>query len=120
MKVRNVVRNQFDGARTGLLFSSGLDSLTSYVRHKLPERVEVPIPVELSHQEFTGVSGEVMALESAAMERWRKGDPWDFIEISKLSLEKKGYRVKKEGTVNLSGTSSSKIIRSRETPQFST
>jgi ketosteroid isomerase-like protein len=54
----------------------------SYVKHKLPERVEVPIPVQLSHQEFSGVLGEVMALESAAMERWRKGDPWGFIEIS--------------------------------------
>jgi ketosteroid isomerase-like protein len=53
----------------------------SYVKHKRPERVEVPIPVQLSHQDFTGVLGEVMALESAAMERWRKGDPWDFIEI---------------------------------------
>jgi uncharacterized protein (TIGR02246 family) len=54
----------------------------AYVKHKLPERVEVPIPVQLTHQEFTGVLSEVMALESAAMERWRKGDPWGFIEIS--------------------------------------
>ena len=54
----------------------------SYVKHMLPERVEVPIPVELSHREPAGVLGEVMALESAAMERWRKGDPWGFIEIS--------------------------------------
>ena len=54
----------------------------SYVRHKLPERVEVPIPLEFSPREFTGVLGQVMALESAAMERWRKGDPWGFIEIS--------------------------------------
>jgi ketosteroid isomerase-like protein len=54
----------------------------SYVNHKLPELVEVPIPVELSRQEHTGILGEVMGLESAAMERWRKGDPWGFIEIS--------------------------------------
>jgi Domain of unknown function (DUF4440) len=35
----------------------------------------------LSHREYEGVLGEVMALESAAMERWRTGDPWGFIEI---------------------------------------
>jgi len=54
----------------------------SYLLHKLPEDVEVPIPIQLSPREFEGVLGEVMALESAAMERWRKGDPWGFIEIS--------------------------------------
>ena len=54
----------------------------SYVQHKLPENVEIPLPVQLSRTKYEGVLGEVMALESAAMERWRKGDPWGFIEIS--------------------------------------
>ena len=54
----------------------------SYVKHKLPESVEVPIPVQLSPGEYGGVLGEVMALESGAMERWRKGDPWGFTDIS--------------------------------------
>ena len=54
----------------------------SFIRHKLPEKVEVPVPMQLSPREYSGVLGEVMALESAAMERWRKGDPWGFIEIS--------------------------------------
>lgn len=54
----------------------------SYVLHKLPESVEIPVPVQLSPKEYDGILGEVMALESAAMERWRKGDPWGFIEIS--------------------------------------
>jgi ketosteroid isomerase-like protein len=54
----------------------------SYVKQKLPVSVDVPIPVQLSHREYDGVLGEVMALESAAMERWRKGDPWGFTEIS--------------------------------------
>ena len=54
----------------------------SYVRHRLPARVEVPVPVEQAAQPLGGALGEVMALESAAMERWRKGDPWGFIEIS--------------------------------------
>jgi ketosteroid isomerase-like protein len=54
----------------------------SYIQHQLPESVEIPVPVQLSPKAYDGVLGEVMALESAAMERWRKGDPWGFIEIS--------------------------------------
>jgi len=53
----------------------------SFLRHKLPESLEVPVPVQFSHQDYVGVLGEIMALESAAMERWRKGDPWGFIEL---------------------------------------
>lgn len=53
-----------------------------YVYQKLPEVVEVPVPVLSALKEYEGVLGEVMALESAAMERWRKGDPWGFTEIS--------------------------------------
>jgi len=34
LNVSNVVRNQFGGSRTGLLFSGGLDAFTSYTRHK--------------------------------------------------------------------------------------
>jgi len=41
----------------------------------------VPLPVQMSPQEYPGVLGEVMELESAAMERWRKGDPGGFIEL---------------------------------------
>jgi uncharacterized protein (TIGR02246 family) len=54
----------------------------SYIRHKLPASLEIPLPVRMSPVELTGVLGELMALESAAMERWRKGDPWGFTEIS--------------------------------------
>jgi ketosteroid isomerase-like protein len=54
----------------------------SYINHKLPEKVEIPVPLQLSRKEYDGILGELMALESAAMERWRKGDPWGFIEIS--------------------------------------
>jgi ketosteroid isomerase-like protein len=54
----------------------------SYIQHRLPESVEIPLPVQLSRKEYDGILGEVMALESAAMEQWRKGDPWGFIEIS--------------------------------------
>lgn len=54
----------------------------SFVHHKRPAQVNVSVPVRLSDTVYEGVLGEVMALESAAMERWRKGDPWGFIEIS--------------------------------------
>jgi ketosteroid isomerase-like protein len=53
----------------------------SYVNHGLPASLEVPLPVELLPQRHDGVLGELMALESAAMERWRKGDPWGFVEL---------------------------------------
>lgn len=53
----------------------------SYRLQKLPTSVEIPVPVQLSRNENDGMLGEVMALESAAMERWRKGDPWGFTEI---------------------------------------
>ncbi|UCH62576.1 MAG: nuclear transport factor 2 family protein, partial [Fidelibacterota bacterium] len=54
----------------------------SYVKQKLPAGLEVPIPVELSPEQYEGVLGEILALEHAAMERWRKGDPWGFTDIS--------------------------------------
>jgi ketosteroid isomerase-like protein len=53
----------------------------SFIKHKLPESLEVPMPVQMSWQAYAGVLGEVLTRESAAMERWRKGDPWGFIEL---------------------------------------
>ena len=53
LNVRNVVRNQFGGTRTGLLFSSGLDSLTSYSMHKdeKPDLIAVWARDPLLHEE---------------------------------------------------------------------
>ncbi len=53
----------------------------SYVNHGLPRVLEIPLPVELTPVRYEGVLGELMVLESAAMERWRKGDPWGFVEL---------------------------------------
>lgn len=53
----------------------------SYLLHKQPERVEVPLPVQSPPAEYSGVLAELMALESAAMERWRKGDPGGFLDL---------------------------------------
>lgn len=54
----------------------------SFVNHTRPAFVEIPLPVELTPPAFSGILGEVMALESTAMNRWRNGDPYGFIEIS--------------------------------------
>lgn len=53
----------------------------SFIHHKLPESLEVPLPLQLSQRDHSGVLGQIMALELAAMERWRKGDPWGFIDL---------------------------------------
>jgi ketosteroid isomerase-like protein len=54
----------------------------SYEIHKLPEALEIPLPVQMSAQNHDGLLGELLGLERKAMERWRKGDPWGFIDIS--------------------------------------
>ena len=54
----------------------------SFIDHDLPERTEVPVLVSPSGAVYTGIMQELMALESAAMDRWRRGDPWGFTEIS--------------------------------------
>jgi len=54
----------------------------SYINQKFPEQTELPVPIKQPRIEYNVVLGELMALESAAMERWRKGDPWGFTEIS--------------------------------------
>ncbi len=54
----------------------------SFVDHTPPGFQEVPLPVELKPAAYSGVLGELMTLEMAAMERWRKGDPWGFTDIS--------------------------------------
>jgi ketosteroid isomerase-like protein len=53
----------------------------SYVKHRLGQDIEIPLPVNTSAVSYEGVLAEVMVLESAAMERWRKGDPFGFIEL---------------------------------------
>jgi ketosteroid isomerase-like protein len=53
----------------------------SFINHKVPEVVEVLLPVIPTKIKYDGVLDELMRLESAAMERWRKGDPWGFVEL---------------------------------------
>ncbi len=53
----------------------------SFINHKVPEHVEIPLPVLSAPVEYDGVLGELLTLERAAMQRWRKGDPWGFVEL---------------------------------------
>ena len=53
----------------------------SFIKHRVPDVVEIPLPVQSRRLEYDGVLSELMRLESGAMERWRKGDPWGFIEL---------------------------------------
>jgi len=54
----------------------------SYIIHKLPAEVVVPLPVHTPAMKPAGTAAELLALEAGAMERWRQGDPYGFIEIS--------------------------------------
>lgn len=54
----------------------------SHIDHHLPDKLEMSIPVNLQEKKLEGVSGELLALEAAAMERWRKGDPYGFLDMS--------------------------------------
>ena len=54
----------------------------SYINHELPDKLEVAIPINKQGKKLTGVAAELLALETAAMERWRKGDPYGFTDIS--------------------------------------
>jgi len=53
----------------------------SFVNQRLPESVDMPLLVRTGPQPYAGVLGELMALEAAAMQRWRRGDPGGFLEI---------------------------------------
>jgi ketosteroid isomerase-like protein len=55
----------------------------SYIRHRLPDSLEITIPVLIKAAErLTGPAAEIMGLETGAMERWRKGDPGGFLALS--------------------------------------
>jgi uncharacterized protein (TIGR02246 family) len=53
----------------------------SFVKHRLREIIEVPLPVQTRPAAYEGILAELMTLELAAMERWRQGDPGGFLEL---------------------------------------
>jgi ketosteroid isomerase-like protein len=58
----------------------------SHVRHVAAERVEVPIPVVKTAATPAPLIEELMRLEAVAMERYRKGDPFGFTDVSVPSV----------------------------------
>ncbi len=58
----------------------------SHVQHVASDRVEVPVLVEKSRPKRTPLLEELLRLEAAAMERYRKGDPFGFTDISAPSV----------------------------------
>ncbi len=55
----------------------------SYIKHHLPESLEIKIPVLTKEAKpVAGTAAEIMRLETGAIERWRKGDPYGFLDIS--------------------------------------
>lgn len=53
----------------------------SYVNHKLPEQIEIPVLVKQPKMEYEGLLGELIKQDAAALERWRKGDPCGATDI---------------------------------------
>ena len=53
----------------------------SFVNHRLREIVEIPLTLHSTETSYEGVLGELMVLKSSAMQRWRKGDPWGYLEL---------------------------------------
>lgn len=55
----------------------------SYIQHSLPESLEMTIPVLMKTEKpLLEDAAEILLLETAAMEHWRKGDPSGFLELS--------------------------------------
>jgi ketosteroid isomerase-like protein len=54
----------------------------SYLHEKLPEQVDVPIPVKPRVEARTGLLATLVELESASMNRWRQGDPATFLDLA--------------------------------------
>jgi ketosteroid isomerase-like protein len=58
----------------------------SFIKQRLPEQAEIPVLVKPDKAGYEGVLGELMALESSAMERWRQGDPRGFAGLSSQEI----------------------------------
>ncbi len=59
-----------------------LHSHWSYIGHSQPAEVTVPLSIALKPTQLTADASEILALEKAAMNRWRRGDPDGFLKLS--------------------------------------
>ncbi|HQN94997.1 MAG TPA: nuclear transport factor 2 family protein [Thermoanaerobaculales bacterium] len=54
----------------------------SYIGHRQPAEIKVPLPITAKPTQFAPVAAEIVALEKAALKRWRQGDPDGFLGLS--------------------------------------
>ncbi len=54
----------------------------SYIGHRPPAEVIVPLPITAKPVQLLPEKAEILALEKAALKRWRQGDPDGFLALS--------------------------------------
>jgi len=54
----------------------------SYIGHRQPAEIKVPLPITAKPAQFAPDAEEIVALEKAALKRWRQGDPDGFLALS--------------------------------------
>lgn len=59
-----------------------LHSHWSYIGHRQPAAIQVPLPVTAKPVPLAPAAAEIVALEKAALKRWRQGDPDGFLALS--------------------------------------
>ena len=59
-----------------------LHSHWSHIGHSQPVEVNVPLPITVKAAQLSAAASEILALEKAAMNRWRQGDPEGFLTLS--------------------------------------
>jgi ketosteroid isomerase-like protein len=58
----------------------------SFAKQRLPDELDVTVSVPIKPIQYTGVMENLMKVETAAMNRWRKGDPWGFFDLCALNF----------------------------------
>lgn len=59
-----------------------LHSHWSFIGHSQPAELRMPLPITAKPDRLSAATGEILALEKAAMNRWRQGDPDGFLALS--------------------------------------
>lgn len=54
----------------------------SFISHRQPAEIEVPLPITATPAQLDPAAAEIVALEKAALKRWRQGDPDGFLTLS--------------------------------------
>jgi len=54
----------------------------SYIGHRQPAEISVPLPITAKPAQLAATAAEIVALEKAALNRWRHGDPDGFLTLS--------------------------------------